>query len=1188
MTTSDLFRGLSLRGLALAVAVILVSGTISAQGWFDESWTYRRAVSVPNPSGTDLTDFQVSIALGAGNFSFANALSDGSDIRITTSDGSTTIPFWIESWNPAGQSAIIWVKIPVLPAAGTSVFIYYGNPAPVVTPPEPVETPPTGPFSRNVLNPIVPAGDPGTGANLLAENVVFDPVSGHYWMVFAVYRSGSYGVGLAWSDSPTDAASWHWHGNIYTHATNGSFAPHILYDNGLWYVFFAIRPNIVYITCSTINGTYSAPTVVLSPSETWETYRVDEPYVFRRNDGTWILTYMGDAGSTTEQIGYATAASLTGPYTKFAGNPCLPFGPAGSYDAGTVADPWVYEYHGVYYIGYTVSPTKSSPWSTACATTTDWLTFTKMGVIFPVASSGWDSNNSFRGAVTRIDDEYLFTYTGDSYRMGIATQPVFVTGNDEINNPDAVFDFYDGFDAGSDPDPAKWTFTSGNPTSHTTIDNGLLTMTATGATVGTYVRLDGTRTFGVGYVGETRARHPNQGTTNMIMEVGFGSAGFVNIIRLVDDFPGITNWQRQTMAASVTEGVLDMAQPADQNWHVFKLYRNNDATAGFQVDNTTRETVTTNVPVVNLQQFMMSFGNTNQMIVDWTRVRKWAGSDPVTSVGLESGLATGWTGAVNSDWTNPGNWSAGVPGEWSQMTVSASARPPVFAGTLTVSPDASLTVESGGALTVNGGLTASGPVTISSTLASSGSLIVAGTSTGNITYNRQLKPGNDSGSDWHLAASPVATNANGNAGKINTVYQWSEPTGTWTSTGLTSTVAGRGYNIRQETASDGLISFTGPIVNTDLTVPVSSPYADAVGANENYFTRSYVAGRSLENMGGRGWNLLGNPYTSAILVDDFITANYNAAPGQSQFDLNHVALYMFDGTTRSYYYLARSTGWPSGTRLSETHIQAGQGFFVMAMDDDSEFQFTRAMQEHSTSTPMLKSGGGKTDRWPGLQLKVRHLSGEVFTTIVYNGSMTPGVDPGYDIGLYRSGQDVEIYSTLALKDNGLNYTRQALPVSGADTLVIPVGVDFKAGGEVTFSATVVPVEGRRFWLEDRQAGVITDLSLKSYTVMLPANTYGTGRFFILVSANTPTGISHSEIVEDDLRIWVSGGRLVIKGLVSAGSAGELFDLQGRELMESKLSDGEINIIDLPVGLHGILVVKVTDGQKLVISKIVIP
>ena len=43
---------------------------------------------------------------------------------------------------------------------------------------------------------------------------------------------------------------------------------------------------------------------------------------------------MGDAGSTVEQVGYAEADNILGPYTKFGSNPCIAFGPPGSYDAG--------------------------------------------------------------------------------------------------------------------------------------------------------------------------------------------------------------------------------------------------------------------------------------------------------------------------------------------------------------------------------------------------------------------------------------------------------------------------------------------------------------------------------------------------------------------------------------------------------------------------------------------------------------------------------------------------------------------------------------------------------------------------------------------------------------------------------------------------------------------------------------
>ena len=139
-------------------------------------------------------------------------------------------------------------------------------------------------------------------------------------------------------------------------------------------------------------------------------------------------------------------------------------------------------------------------------------------------------------------------------------------------------------------------------------------------------------------------------------------------------------------------------------------------------------------------------------------------------------------------------------------------------------------------------------------------------------------------------------NTETNATKINAVYQWSEVTGAWTTTSITSSLPGHGYNLRQTAGSDGLISFTGSLVNGDILFAASSPYADAIGPGDNYFTRAYVTGRSLENLGGKGWNLLGNPYSSSIRGSGFIDANYNTTPSLSQFDPNYVALYLFDGS----------------------------------------------------------------------------------------------------------------------------------------------------------------------------------------------------------------------------------------------------------------------------------------------------
>jgi len=602
-----------------------------AQDWYDTDWKYRREVTVANPAGTTLSDFQVEVNLDS-SFDYAKANSDGSDILITAEDGITIIPFWIELWEPATLQAILWTKLTTLPITGLSIHIYYGNTNPNIPPLEPVENPPAGPFTKDPNNPIIPIGDPGNGEDLLAENIVYDSVSGHYWLSFASYR-GVFSTGLVWSDNPTDATAWNWHGSVVTNC----YAPHLLKHDGIWYIFYADRGHggppypISVSSSSNVNGPYTYLGSVLESSEPWEAYRVSEPYVLQRNDGKWILIYMGDSGGFIEQIGYAVADDILGPYTKFEGNPCLAFGPPGSYDAGTIADPWVYEHDSIYYIGYTVSPTNSSPWQTALATTTDWQTFTKEGILVPTGNEF----NTFRGAITRIDNEYVFSYTGGpsigEYRMGIATQPVFLIPPNIVNNGNEVFDFFDDFEESS-IDLTKWTFVNGNST-QTTVDNGLLTLTATSD----YVKILGINSFGMDYMGETRGYHPDQGTLDLVAETGFSDVSW-NVLRILDDINSTTYWQRQAKLSGPPNIIEDMNVPADTNWHIFHVYRESPDIGGFQIDDFPVETVNTNVPTMDLPLFLMSYGNTNRFIVDWTRVRKWAGADASTSVEEEQSI----------------------------------------------------------------------------------------------------------------------------------------------------------------------------------------------------------------------------------------------------------------------------------------------------------------------------------------------------------------------------------------------------------------------------------------------------------------------------------------------------------------------------------------------------------------------
>ena len=566
---------------------------------------------------------------------------------------------------------------------------------------------------------------------------------------------------------------------------------------------------------------------------------------------------------------------------------------------------------------------------------------------------------------------------------------------------------------------------------------------------------------------------------------------------------------------------------------------------------------------------------------------------------------------IGGDWVNIGTFSHGsgtVVFDGTEPQVIAAPYLTVFNNLVVDGLSAGTTIAAGTCVTVEGDVfSPNGKLVINSdALNNNGSLIYLGAATpqGTVTFNRQLRTGSVYG-DKHLFSAPAGgtdiagfiSASNTGLARIDSIRIWNETGGRWEKLTSGQFQGGKGYNVSQSDLSDGFFSFTGSVVSS-VTVAGTSPYEEGYNTRiTNYPLNPYgnsdpgqivwATGRGwISGWGGGGWNLLGNPFTSAMDAKAFITANEN------DFDPYYRALYLYDGPAGYYRYVAVSipgydslntAGGPFGTV-----VQAGQGFMVMANNNNVQFGFSSAMQVHQPDITMLKSAS-TVEPWPGLRLKVAFGERESMTTVVFNNDMEASLDPGYDVGLLTSDMSVEVYTLLASGDEGVSLSRQALPLPGDGNSVIPVGIDTEKGGEVTFSAIVVPAEDKKFWLEDRVAGVFTDLGLKSYTVILPSNTYGTGRFFLLASANTPTGI-HSPGTDDNsgLRIWSYDGKVIIKGEVGDKALCEIYDLPGHKILETRLTDRELNTVNMPSGTKGIFIVRVIDGSVITVRKVVIP
>ena len=124
-----------MRMSVLLFAGLLLSLPALAQAWWNDDWSYRKHLTLDTtPTGADikgaLQDVPVLIRLHAGNFNyFLDLKQDGSDIRFIADDDKTPLKFHIEKLDPINEIALIWVKLPQVPAAAKSqsFWMYYGN-----------------------------------------------------------------------------------------------------------------------------------------------------------------------------------------------------------------------------------------------------------------------------------------------------------------------------------------------------------------------------------------------------------------------------------------------------------------------------------------------------------------------------------------------------------------------------------------------------------------------------------------------------------------------------------------------------------------------------------------------------------------------------------------------------------------------------------------------------------------------------------------------------------------------------------------------------------------------------------------------------------------------------------------------------------------------------------------------------
>jgi hypothetical protein len=428
------------------------------------------------------------------------------------------------------------------------------------------------------------------------------------------------------------------------------------------------------------------------------------------------------------------------------------------------------------------------------------------------------------------------------------------------------------------------------------------------------------------------------------------------------------------------------------------------------------------------------------------------------------------------------------------------------------------------------------------TIASGGSLIVSGTSTGNVTYNTTLGTEN-----WYFVSSPVFGETYDNAyvianslainGTINAIGSYATADNTWsymqTDAGATFT-PGTGYSVRRATsAGSGDISFTGTMNTSDVA-------ASVITGDTNSF------------------NLIGNPFTAYLNSASFLTGNTGSLDTQTIWVWNQASGIYETKVTADAFVLAPT-----------------QGFFVNA----SSATNLNIAESYQANTGSAFQKTTKTE----VKLIMNDGTNDRFAKLYYLDNATTGFDNGYDGKLFSGvAQPFAIYTHLVADSEGKKYQVQSLPNSDLESMVIPIGVIANAGKEITFSAEALNLpDGIKVFLEDRLANTFNELSdNKTFKVNLSEALNDVGRFYLHTSSNA-LSIDDSVILENVSIYKTNASTLKIVGLPNGIANIKLINVLGKQLMNTSFNANGAKEISLPNLAAGIYIVQLeTEFSKL--------
>ncbi|MGV3697502.1 fibronectin type III domain-containing protein [Flavobacterium sp.] len=453
--------------------------------------------------------------------------------------------------------------------------------------------------------------------------------------------------------------------------------------------------------------------------------------------------------------------------------------------------------------------------------------------------------------------------------------------------------------------------------------------------------------------------------------------------------------------------------------------------------------------------------------------------------------------------------------------------------------------------------------------------------TGNITYKRTTTPMfKFDYTYWSTPVTPQNLYAISPTTPVGVFYLYNPAINNWqyTNPSTTTMLPGKGY-----------------ICRAPVSFPVGFPgtpgqhTASFIGVPNNGIITLPITG------GASQYNLLGNPYPSALSADAFLLDVANAATvGGTIYLWTHntpldAALQYTANDYAIYNYLGGAGTRPAisigGLNFSTPNgkIASGQGFFIKGLTNGTA-TFKNSMRIAGNNDQFFRAASTvATEDVPVTEkhrywLNVSNTEGAFKQILIgYAEGATMGLDRLYDGETMDAGNAIVLYSMA--ENTKLGIQGRPLPFDVTD--IVPLGYKSTIASE--YSISLFEFDGlfshQDIYLEDKELNVIHNLKLLPYTFTTSIGTFENR--FVLRYTDSELGVdpvfNDNSIViykNADNRFVINTGKFEMDNV-------KVFDIRGRLIIDVKDINASQTLIDAG-NVNEVLLVQITtvDGFKI--------